>query len=142
MQGYNFQTITNDIAVFGQRNLCAIMIHTQSSTFYIQPQIIKHWGYPAEEHKVTTSDGYIVTIHRIPHGKQGKYSDAPRPVVFLQHGLLCSSSVWVTNLPSEALAYILVDAGFDVWMGNARGNTYGLEHESLNPDQNEFWDFR
>ena len=26
-------------------------------------------GYPAETHWVTTDDGYILTIHRIPYGK-------------------------------------------------------------------------
>ena len=104
--------------------------------------MIEYWGYPAEEHKVTTSDGYILKIHRIPHGKNERYWDDPKPVVFLQHGLLCSSSNWVSNLPSESLGYILADAGFDVWLGNVRGNTYGLENVKLKPDQTEFWDFR
>ena len=104
--------------------------------------MIKYWGYPAEEHKVRTSDGYIIKIHRIPHGKNERHFDTRKPVVFLQHGLLCSSSNWVSNLPNEALGYILADAGFDVWLGNVRGNTYGLEHVNLKPDQTEFWDFR
>lgn len=28
-------------------------------------------GYPLENHTVQTSDGYILTLYRIPHGKLG-----------------------------------------------------------------------
>jgi lysosomal acid lipase/cholesteryl ester hydrolase len=32
--------------------------------------------------------------------------------------------------------------GYDVWLGNTRGNKYSRHHTSLNPDKdNEFWDF-
>lgn len=41
-----------------------------------------------------------------------------RPAVLLQHGLLESSYTWVVNGPELSLAFRLVDAGFDVWMGN------------------------
>ncbi|XP_078361671.1 gastric triacylglycerol lipase-like isoform X2 [Oculina patagonica] len=104
-------------------------------------QIIHYNGYPAEEYHVTTDDGYVITIQRIPAGRKEVFSDGPKPVIFLQHGLLCSSSNWVTNLPNESFAFILADAGFDVWLGNVRGNTYGLHHIKYPVDSDEFWDF-
>ena len=30
------------------------------------PELIDYWGYPVETHWVTTSDDYILTLHRIP----------------------------------------------------------------------------
>lgn len=42
-------------------------------------------------------------------------------------------------------AYILAEAGFDVWLGNARGTFYSRNHVSLDPDNrndaNQFWRF-
>ncbi|KAH8320927.1 hypothetical protein KR067_012370 [Drosophila pandora] len=102
--------------------------------------IVEGHGYPIEEHSVQTSDGYILTMHRIPYSKNtGK--DGPRPVVFLMHGLLCSSSDWVLAGPHAGLAYLLSEAGYDVWMGNARGNTYSKKHATKSPLLQPFWNF-
>jgi len=36
---------------------------------------------------------------------------------------------------------LVADAGFDVWLGNTRGNRYSKKHVSLNATSKEFWDF-
>jgi len=105
------------------------------------PDLITSKGYPAEEHQVTTDDGYILTVHRIRDGRFPRARGQPKPVVFLQHGLLDSSATWVVNAVEQSLAFILADSGFDVWMGNVRGNTYGMQHVSLSPKDAAFWDF-
>ncbi|XP_059047195.1 lipase 3-like [Achroia grisella] len=95
-------------------------------------QLLTKYGYPVEQHEVVTSDGYILTMFRIPSNG---------PPVFLMHGLLCSSDDFVTAGPKSALAYLLADAGYDVWLGNDRGNKHSRRHISLSTNDKEFWDF-
>ena len=111
--------------------------------FFRQTQLIRYNGYPAEQYDVVTDDGYIINIQRIPHGRNGRFKDVSnKPVIFLQHGLLASSTNWITNLPNQSFGFVLADQGFDVWLGNVRGNTYGLHHVKLSVHSDAFWDFR
>ncbi|KAL7741320.1 hypothetical protein ACLKA6_013764 [Drosophila palustris] len=87
----------------------------------------------SENHKVTTDDGFIITVHRIPL--------AGAVPVLLMHGLFDASPSWVMQGPTKGLGYLLHDRGYDVWLGNTRGNTYGREHKFLKQHQDEFWDY-
>jgi pimeloyl-ACP methyl ester carboxylesterase len=99
-------------------------------------ELITQQGFTFEEFSVKTQDGYICKLHHL-HAPQGP----TKGPVFLQHGLLDSSDAWVVNYRDRSLGFILADEGFDVFLGNSRGNKYCLEHESLDSKQSEFWDF-
>ena len=68
-----------------------------------------------EEHHVTIDDGYILTMHRIPHGAHEFGSDREeqqdKTPVYIGHCLTCSSGVFSWGPPEKSIAYLLADAG-------------------------------
>ncbi|EZA54629.1 hypothetical protein DMN91_006684 [Ooceraea biroi] len=102
--------------------------------------LVERHGYPAEEHYVTTKDGYNLLVHRIP-GSPVSNNRQMKKVVFLQHGIICTSDCWVLFGPGKDLAFLLADEGYDVWLGNFRGNSYCRSHVTMSPRDSDFWQF-
>lgn len=103
-------------------------------------KIVTKNGFKVEEHAVTTKDGYILTVFRIP-GALGEPTKAGRPPVFFQHGLLDSADGWIMNTADVAPAFVAARAGYDVWLGNSRENKYSRDHIKLDPWYHDFWMF-
>lgn len=92
-----------------------------------------------------TEDGYILEMHRIPGSPRVSNETRKRPVLIM-HGLLDSSLGFLLMDKENCLPFILADLGYDVWLGNARGNVYSRKHEKYNPSGNKqerrnFWSF-
>ncbi|XP_075538765.1 gastric triacylglycerol lipase-like isoform X2 [Dermacentor variabilis] len=110
--------------------------------------LVRSKGYPFEAHEVATEDGYLLQLHRVRHGRDGHCGAnvtggacCGRKPVFVMTGLLADSASIVLDFPKQSLGYVLADNGYDVWLGNVRGNTYGKKHKNLDVKSKKFWNF-
>ncbi|XP_073260482.1 triacylglycerol lipase 2 isoform X4 [Populus alba] len=101
--------------------------------------VVEPLGYACQEHTVTTKDGYILSLQRMPSGLSGQAAD--KPPVLLQHGLIVDGVTWLMSLPDESLAFILADNGYDVWISNGRGTRFSRGHASIDPYDSAYWDW-
>ena len=70
------------------------------------PEIVSDQGYCLEEHKITTSDGVDLTLHRIPMTRNECQSSKTnlnqnKPRVLLLHGIFGSSAHWCLGPPDK-----------------------------------------
>lgn len=103
-------------------NLPALSTSLRNATDFVE--LCELFGYRAEEHVVQTKDGYLLGLHRLAwkRGEEdSRVNSGPnslkKRVVYLHHGLLMNSEVWVSLTDAQrALPFVLVDKGFDVWV--------------------------
>ena len=101
----------------------------------------KH-GYYWEAMRVTTADDYILTTFHVL-GKIGTERN-PDPIasVLIQHGDMQDGTSMMEDFDGTPFHLLLVDAGYDVWIGNNRGTVYSWDHVSLDSaDDPEYWDW-
>eukprot|EP00347_Sterkiella_histriomuscorum_P011029 403374021 len=121
-------------------------------------QIVEDNGFVFESHLVTTRDGYELKMFRIPgsrleltlnetngyrktHNKLVNTKKLNKKVVLMQHGIFDSADCWISNTKEKSPAFILSKQGYDVWLGNSRGNKYSNGHEDPFITQQEFNDY-
>ena len=104
------------------------------ATYY--KTFMQNHGYKLEVHEVTTDDGYILSLwHLLPKTKTTK-------VAYFQHGL--ADTAWCFfQLESKSLPFLLMEEGYDVWLGNSRGNNFSLKHKTKDPNNQKsgFFEF-
>lgn len=113
---------------------CTSIYHFFKLLFYRIPATnihdhVRNQGYYIEDHVVKTEDGYLLGLHRIR--KKGRCYREKNGVhghpVLCMHGLLNTSLQFVLNGKGKAIAFDLYEDGYDVWLGNSRGNVWFLE---------------
>ncbi|GAY55172.1 hypothetical protein CUMW_162340 [Citrus unshiu] len=78
--------------------------------------MVKPQGYACEEHQVICLPKYFtVSFDEVK-------------------GILTTDN-------DQALAFVLADNEFDVWLANTRGTTYSLGHSSLSPQDKVYWNW-
>ncbi|XP_053204043.1 lipase lipl-3-like [Panonychus citri] len=128
-------------------------------TYRTVPELLLSRGFSCDNHYVTTKDGTILHLFRIKsHFAQATLGNNSLHPVFLQHGFALSASSWLINSPGENvapwvnkhkplvtgnnLATFLANQGYDVWLGNNRGNQYSTNHTDMDAAHDDrFWKF-
>jgi pimeloyl-ACP methyl ester carboxylesterase len=92
-------------------------------------------------HHAHTVDGFQLGIFRVMNDAVAAGKKAP--VIFMQHGLMSCAKDWIGNTRQQAVAFQFADAGYDVWLGNNRGNQFssGNTMHDENTDQEAYYDY-
>jgi lysosomal acid lipase/cholesteryl ester hydrolase len=98
-------------------------------------KFVKSNGFKCQIHEFDTKDGYILTTHRVLPKTRNK----SMPVLML-HGIFASSGDFIVS-GKESPGLFLANNGYDVWVGNVRGNRYSLKHKNMTIKDSKFWDF-
>jgi hypothetical protein len=102
--------------------------------FLETPDLITKYAGKHEAYKITTEDGYILTMFRIPR-------ENPKGAILLQHPVTVNSRIYMSQ-GNNSLGLILWKAGYDVWLNNQRGTLFSEDHTNSSISYLDYWDFR
>lgn len=96
-------------------------------------EVVTEAGYPYSSFEVTTADGYILQLERLPN-------PGSRKVLYFQHGIIDNSYTWVAGGAHRSVAMMAFDRGYDVFLGNFRGNE-PVQHADPHIKKKDYWNF-
>ena len=116
-------------------------IYSSGDAFKSMEEICQENGFGTESYTLVTPDDYVLSLYRIPGTFSEMKAGTKKPAVLMMHAQDCDMMEWVWNDADRANAFILARAGYDVWMGNNRGNRYSNGHLTMNTQDHEYWDY-
>ena len=101
------------------------------------------YNYTWQAFEITTEDGYILTTFHVTGSAETEPDSSDKGTVLIQHGGTQDAASWIDSYyEGKPMPLILVDKGYDVWMGNNRGTEYSLGNKNgLTTDKKEYWAF-
>ncbi|XP_063923097.1 lipase 1-like [Zophobas morio] len=97
------------------------------------PDLIEKYTGHVQTYNITTEDGYILTMFRIPRTN-------PKGVILLQPPISAGSIAWLSD-GANSLGFSLWRKGYEVWLSNHRGASYSRKHVNLLDADPTFWNF-
>ena len=94
-----------------------------------RPVLLQHGVFASSAHWLIAPTNSSLGNHLTKPALTLKYPPRPSPQIVLNWMLLFQT------------AFRLADLGYDVWLGNTRGNVYSRQHLELEPNENQFWHY-
>ena len=83
----------------------------------------------------------MLSCFRIP-GRLSETTPKKKAPVLFWHGLFNAADSFIVNSDNSP-AFLAASQGYDVWLGNGRGNSYSRKHLQWDPDKDksQYWNF-
>ena len=110
-----------------------------TDTFRSFTELCLNAGFEVESHFVATDDHYVNQMFRVYDSQRRE--EGFKGAVLLLHGFTDSSDNFVVNTKERAPAFVLASQGYDVYLGNFRGNYYSQGHQYLDSSNDvRYWE--
>lgn len=108
---------------------------------------MQNQGWVFERHSnIKTEDSYLMQLWRIPCSLEDQansncYSQSKESVLLI-HGMSSNGATWFCNTRENSYAYLMAEAGYDVWIMNNRATGMNEKvHEVYGFDEEPYWPF-